>query len=128
MIIDEDEAGLTIVAKIVLLARKILGALTDKSKIHGETLIHLGSTASGRGAPVAVTHLGSQADWALFENGSLILELRHTSGIAVSIDKLVVRAMGEALMPKETSCCTGELTNSKRGNRRSYQGHIRMTR
>jgi hypothetical protein len=127
MVADEDEAGFTIAPQIVLLAGEILGALANKSKVHGQTLVHLCGSASGRVATITMAHLSSETHWALLENGPFILELRNASSIAMGVDKFVVGAVSQALMPEKTCGSAGKLTNSQRVGSGTHQRQIGMT-
>lgn len=120
VIIEENETGLTIVSKIVLLSREILRALTNKRKIHGKALIHRGGSPCRRRTTVTVAHLGSKTHGALFQDGLLIFELRNASSIFMGIDKFVIRAVTQALMPEKARGSAGKLTHSQRISRGAH--------
>lgn len=74
-----------------------------------------------------MAHLSGETYWALLENGSLILELRDASSIPMGVDKFVIRAVSQALMPEKTRGCAGKLANSQRVGRGTHQRQIWMT-
>jgi hypothetical protein len=93
VIVYQKETGFTIVTQKIVLPRDILGVLSDKAEVQGQSLVHDSGSAGRARAAIAVAHLGSQADGTLVKDGSLGTELWNTFDKFMGIGKFVIRAM-----------------------------------
>ena len=87
--------------------------MAGKGEVNQQTLLRDGGLHRGRVTRRPVLHLGHEAGGTVIKDRVLVLELRRTSNVIVSMVKTVVAAMGKSLMPEKAISSHGEAVQVK---------------